>query len=110
MRQMRGGGGGFYSKGEGSERRDGNVRLTSLWVDGFSSAEILFPPHMKISCVYLKRNKVVSKHSCKPTNLNQTQTGCDDMLLCYSFHPPKCEAAGYLNPAQISLPPFFPFF
>lgn len=44
MRQMRGGGGGFYSKGEGSERSDGNVRLTSLWVDGFSSAEILFPP------------------------------------------------------------------
>lgn len=34
----------FFSKGEGSERSDGNVRLTSLWVDGFASAEILFFP------------------------------------------------------------------
>lgn len=108
MRQMRGGGGGFYSKGEGSERSDGNVRLTSLWVDGFSSAEILFPPHMKISCVYLKRNKVVSKHSCKPTNLNQTQTVMT--CCCVTVFTLLCEAAGYLNPAQISLPPFFPFF
>lgn len=34
----------FFSKGEESERSDGNVRLTSLWVDGFASAEILFFP------------------------------------------------------------------
>lgn len=56
MRQMRGGGGGFYSKGEGSERSDGNVRLTSLWVDGFSSAEILFsPPHEDQLCLLEKK-------------------------------------------------------